>query len=391
VSLAASVPWQTQHARPRGDTAAWDRPLLLTICALTGLGLVMVGSASISIADRQTGDPFHYLILQGLTIVFGVVLGLIAIRLPLATWEKLGPALLLASIGLLAIVLIPGLGRTVNGSTRWLHLGPINVQVSEIAKFAIVVYLSGYLVRRGEEVRTTVAGFLKPMAVVAVLGLFLLAEPDFGTTVVIAATALGLMFLGGVRLWLFGVLVVGCIAAFAFLAVSSPYRLERLTAFTNPWADPFNSGYQLTQALIAFGRGDFLGVGLGGSVQKLFYMPEAHTDFLFAVLAEELGLLGVVVVIGLFSFFVWRAFQIGARAARAGIAFGSHLAFGIGLWLGMQAFINMGVNMGLLPTKGLTLPFMSYGRSSVIVVCVAVALLLRVDHEVRRRDQGRFA
>jgi cell division protein FtsW len=352
------------------------------------LGLVMVGSASIALADRQTGEPFYFLVRQAVTLGAGLSLGVTALRLPLATWERLGVPLLLLSIVLLAAVLIPGLGRTVNGSTRWLHLGPLNAQVSEIAKLAVVVYLAGYLVRRGEEVRTTVRGFLKPMAVIGVFALLLLAEPDFGATVVIAATAMGMMFLGGVRLWLFGILMALCTGAFAFLAISSPYRLERLTAFMNPWADPFNSGYQLTQALIAFGRGEWLGVGLGASVQKLFYMPEAHTDFLFAVLAEELGLLGVLLVVGLFCFFVWRAFQIGARAARAQLTFGSHVAFGIGLWLGMQAFINMGVNMGILPTKGLTLPLMSYGRSSILVVCVAIALLLRVDHEVRLRDPG---
>jgi cell division protein FtsW len=375
-------------ARHREERAAWDGMLLSALATLVLLGLVMVGSASISLADRQTGEPFYFLLRQAMTLGFGLMLGLIALRLPLSTWERLGAPLLLFSIVLLAAVLIPGLGRTVNGSTRWLHLGPLNAQVSEIAKLALVVYLAGYLVRRGEEVRTTVGGFLKPMAVVGVFALLLLAEPDFGATVVIVATAMGMMFLGGVRLWLFGVLLALCIGAFAFLAISSPYRLERLTAFTNPWADPFNSGYQLTQALIAFGRGEWLGVGLGASVQKLFYMPEAHTDFLFAVLAEELGLLGVLLVVALFSFLVWRAFQIGARAARAQLTFGSHLAFGIGLWLGIQAFINMGVNMGILPTKGLTLPLMSYGRSSILVVCVAVALLVRVDHEVRMRDVG---
>ena len=382
MSYATTFGAQTA-VRRRESPAQWDGPLLYTSFALLVLGLVMVGSASISLADRQTGEPFYYLMRQALTVGAGLVIGVLVLRLPLETWERFGAPLLVVSLALLAVILIPGLGRTVNGSTRWLHLGPLNIQVSEIAKLAMVVYLSGYLVRHGAEVRTTVKGFLKPMAVVGLFGSLLLAEPDFGAAVVIALTAMGMMFLGGVRLWLFGVLVTLCVGAFSFLAISSPYRLERLTGFMNPWADPFNSGYQLTQALIAFGRGDWLGVGLGASVQKLFYMPEAHTDFLLAVLAEELGLVGVLVVVALFAFFVWRAFQIGARAARAGLGFGSHLAFGIGLWLALQAFINMGVNMGLLPTKGLTLPLMSYGRSSMLVVCVAVALLLRVDHEVR--------
>lgn len=373
-----------------GDFAArrrppeWDTTLLGIVLLLLALGLVMVASASISLAERQTGDPFYYLIRQCASLGLGLLLALVALRIPLAGWERLGVPLLMVSLVLLAALLIPGLGRTVNGSTRWLALGPLSFQVSELAKLAMVVYLAGYLVRHGEAVRTTVGGFLKPMALLLLFAAMLLAEPDFGATVVIAATAMGMMFLGGVRLWLFGVLLLLAVGAFAFLAISSPYRLERLTAFMNPWADPFNSGFQLTQALIAFGRGEWVGVGLGGSIQKLFYLPEAHTDFVFAVLAEELGLLGVVVVVTLFTLLVGRAFQIGSRASRAGLTFGSHLAFGIGFWLALQAFINMGVNMGLLPTKGLTLPLMSYGRSSLLVICVAIALLLRVDRELRR-------
>jgi cell division protein FtsW len=230
-------------------------------------------------------------------------------------------------------------------------------------------------------VRESVKGFLKPMALVGLIGVLLLLEPDFGAAAVITATVLGMMFLGGVRLWQFGVLFLVMSAGMAALAISSPYRMARLTSFVNPWADPFNSGFQLTQALIAFGRGEWLGVGLGGSIQKLFYLPEAHTDFLFAVLAEELGLLGVVAVIALFAILVWRAFVIGQSAASAGNRFGAYTAYGIGMWLGLQAFINLGVNMGVLPTKGLTLPLMSYGGSSIVMSCVAVALLLRVSHE----------
>ncbi|MGE0082186.1 MAG: putative lipid II flippase FtsW [Thiohalomonadaceae bacterium] len=362
--------------------------MLLVIFALAGLGLVMVGSASVSIADRHTGEPFYFLTRQLMTLGGGMALAFVALRMPLDAWERLGMPMLVAATVLLALVLVPGLGRAANGSTRWLALGPLGFQVSEFAKLAAVVYVAGYLVRHEEAVRTTVGGFLKPLAVLGVMVLLLLLEPDFGATVVILSTVMGMLFLGGVRLWLFGLLVAFAAGAFVLLAVTSPYRMERLTTFTNPWADPFNSGYQLTQALIAFGRGEWFGVGLGGSIQKLFYMPEAHTDFLFAVMAEELGLAGVVAVILLFGFLAWRGFAIGRRASRAGLAFGGHLAFGITLWLAIQAFVNMGVNMGALPTKGLTLPLMSYGRSSMLVVCVAVALLLRVDHEVRRLELG---
>lgn len=376
------------HAAARRVPAAWDGVLLVTVFVLVGLGLVMVGSASVSIADRQTGDPFYYLSRQFMTLGAGLVIAYAILRVPLAFWERVGMPMLIVAGVLLALVLVPGLGRTVNGSTRWLSLGPVSFQVSEFAKIAAVVYTAGYLVRHDGAVRTTLAGFLKPLAVISVLAALLLLEPDFGATVVILATVMGMLFLGGVRLSLFGALVlIGGILLFG-LATASPYRMERLTTFTNPWADPFNSGYQLTQALIAFGRGDWFGVGLGGSVQKLFYMPEAHTDFLFAVLAEELGLLGVVSVILLFGFLAWRGFSIGRRASRAGLAFGGHLAFGITLWLALQAFVNMGVNMGALPTKGLTLPLMSYGRSSLLVVSIGIALLLRVDHEVRRLELG---
>jgi cell division protein FtsW len=376
------------HAAARRTPAAWDGPLVLVVCVLLGLGLVMVESASVSMADRQLGTPFFFLTRQLMTLGIGVLLGLIAVRMPLELWQRLGLPMLILATALLAIVLIPGLGRTANGSTRWLALGPLSFQVSEFAKLAVVVYMAGYLVRHQAAVRTTLGGFLKPLVLIAVPVVLLLLEPDFGATVVILATVMGMLFLGGVRLSLFGALVVAAGGLLAALAVSSPYRMERLTTFTNPWADPFNSGYQLTQALIAFGRGEWFGVGLGGSVQKLFYMPEAHTDFLFAVLAEELGLLGVAVVILLFAYLAWRGFNIGRRASRAGLTFAGHLAFGITLWLAIQAFVNIGVNMGALPTKGLTLPLMSYGRSSLLVVCIAIALLLRVDHEVRRLDGG---
>jgi cell division protein FtsW len=365
---------QTRHGRFPLDT--WT---LIAVVMLLALGLVMVGSASVSIAERQTGDAFYFLWRQAAFVFIGLAAGYIVLRMRLVYWERLGSWFLLFGLTLLVVVLL--IGREVNGSVRWLALGPFNLQPSELMKLFMVVYLAGYLVRRGDEVRASLKGFLKPMGLVAFMGVLLLAEPDFGAAAVITATVLGMMFLGGVRLWQFGLLFLVMGSAMGVLAYSSPYRLARLTSFANPWADPFNSGFQLTQALIAFGRGEWLGVGLGGSIQKLFYLPEAHTDFLYAVLAEELGLMGAVAVIALFGVLVWRAFVIGKTAAEAGNRFGGFLAYGLGLWLGLQAFINLGVNMGVLPTKGLTLPLMSYGGSSIVVSCVACALLLRVSHE----------
>lgn len=362
-----------------------DPWLLGAVFALLALGLVMVTSASISIAERQTGQPFYYLWRQAVFVTIGLLIGALVLRTRLVYWERLGPVLLL--FGLVLLVAVLGLGREINGSTRWLGLGLFNLQPSELMKLFIVIYLAGYLVRRGEEVRRSVKGFLKPMLLVGLIGGLLLAEPDFGAAAVITATVLGLMFLGGVRLWQFGVLFAGTLGAAAALVLTTPYRMARMTSFADPWADPFDSGFQLTQALIAFGRGEWWGVGLGGSVQKLFYLPEAHTDFLFAVLAEELGLMGVLVVVGLFALLVWRAFVIGHRAQQMGSNFAAYLSYGLGLWLGIQAFINLGVNMGVLPTKGLTLPLMSYGGSSIVVTCMACALLLRVSHEHSLQEQ----
>ncbi len=382
------VVWRRQKPLPLRRSqlqsfAAVDLPLLTVTIALLALGLLMVGSASISIADRQLGSPFYFLLRQSVYVGVGVLFAYMTLQVPLSVWERGGPLLLLLSMLLLLVVLVPGIGRTVNGSTRWLSLVIFNLQVSELAKLSLVVYLAGYLVRRGEEVRTTIKGFVKPLGVLALLAVLLLAEPDFGAVVVMGSTLMGMLFLAGVRLWLFGVLLSGAVGLLGVVAVASPYRLERLTTFLNPWADPFNSGFQLTQALIAFGRGDWFGVGLGASVQKLFYLPEAHTDFLFAVLAEELGLIGAVGVIILFVFLVWRAFTIGKAAAETGQHFGAYVSYGVALWIGLQTFINLGVNMGLLPTKGLTLPLMSYGGSSMLATCVAIGLLLRVERETR--------
>ncbi|MDX9740957.1 MAG: putative lipid II flippase FtsW [Gammaproteobacteria bacterium] len=360
-----------------------DTGLLWIALALLGIGMVMLASASLAVADRSLGQPYYYISRQTVFVLLGVAAGFVASRLPLALAERYGIVALLAAIGLLIIVLVPGIGKEVNGSTRWLSFGFFNLQPSEFAKLFTVIFLAGYLVRRGDELREERFGFVKPIALLALIGALLLAEPDFGTAAVLTATAMGMLFLAGARLWQFVMLLAFILGLLALLAISSPYRMARITAYLDPWADPFASGFQLTQALIAFGRGEWLGVGLGSSIQKLFYLPEAHTDFLMSVLGEELGLIGTLAVIVLFALLVVRAFAIGRRAEHANKPFGAYLAYGLGLWLGLQAFVNIGVNMGLLPTKGLTLPLMSYGGSSLIVSCIAVGLLLRINHETR--------
>ena len=357
-------------------------PVLIGISlALLCIGLVMMASASITVADRQIASPFYYLQRQAIAVGLGLLATFFMLKLRLVYWEKSGMILLALAFILVILVLVPGIGKTVNGSTRWIPIGVLNLQVSEVVKLFLMIYVAGYLVRHGEQVRSTLWGFLKPMIMVGLVCMFLLLEPDFGASVVIMATVLGMTFLSGARFIQFLSMMVLFGSAATLLIVSSPYRLQRLTTFVNPWADPFDSGFQLTQSLIAIGSGGWTGTGLGGSVQKLFYLPEAHTDFVFAVLAEELGFFGVVAVIGLFAALVFRSFMIARKAEQNGNLFSSYLAYGIGIWLGLQAFINMGVNMGVLPTKGLTLPLMSYGGSSLIVVCAAIGLLLRIHYE----------
>lgn len=381
MSTARLIPSYLTQPVGRAVVDPW---LATAVVAILGLGYVMVVSASLHIAAESYGNPWFYAIRQAIFIGLGLLAAGIAFRVPVAVWQRLGPWLLLTGLVMLVLVLIPGIGRTVNGATRWIDLGVFNLQVSELMKLAVIVYLAGYLVRRGEEVRTSLKGFLKPMAVMAIIAVLLLAEPDFGATAVILATAMAMMFIGGVRFWQFGALLGLVVSLMALMAVAAPYRMRRLTTFLDPWQDPFDSGFQLTQALIAIGRGEIFGVGLGSGVQKLSYLPEAHTDFLFSVMAEEFGLIGSLLVIGLFSLFVLRAFVIARSAENGKNPFAAYMAYGLALWLGMQAFINIGVNMGVLPTKGLTLPLMSYGGSSIVVCCVAVALLLRVDYETRR-------
>lgn len=361
----------------------YDRYLLFSVIALLVIGLLMITSASMAISERQFHQPFHFLMRQIFYIGIGFLMSWIVIRIRMVTWERLSGTLILASIFLLVIVMVPGVGRSLNGSSRWIGFGPFGLQVSEFVKLAVVLYMAGYLVRRYHEVQTQLIGFIKPMTILGIIGLLLLLEPDFGATVVIMVTALTMMYLAGVRLWQFAILLAFVAVSLAVLAVSSPYRMLRLTTFLNPWAHQFNSGYQLTQSLIAFGRGGIFGVGLGGSIQKLFYLPEAHTDFLFAVLAEELGLIGILAVIGLYIILVWRALAIGRRAQLAGHHFGGYIAYGFSIWLGMQAIVNMGVNAGLFPTKGLTLPLVSYGGSSILIVFIVIAILLRIDYESR--------
>ncbi len=372
-------------------------PVLLTIVmALLLGGFVILASASISISDSFADNPFFYVQRQLIAAVIGTVAGFVCLLIPMQFWEKFGLLVLMVGLALLIIVLLPGLGHEVNGATRWVRLGIINLQVSEPARLCFLVYLAGYLVRRNKSLREEFTGFLRPMIVLTLACILLLAEPDFGAAVVLLVTALAMMFVAGARIRDFLLFFSVALVAMAALAFASPYRMSRLTGFLDPWADPYASGFQLTQSLIAIGRGEWFGVGLGDSVQKLFYLPEAHTDFVFAVFAEEFGLAGSLLLITLFLALLWRVFKLAMRAADAERFFEAYLAVGLGTCLGIQAFINIGVNMGLLPTKGLTLPLISYGRSSLIITLICISLLLRIHHElavdakpVNRKDKKR--
>lgn len=364
--------------------AEWDFALLGVALAVAALGLIAVYSASITVAEQRIGDSEYYLRRQAMYLAVGLLGGYLVTQARIVLWHRLAGFLVLAATALLALVLMPGLGIEVNGASRWLGAGGLRLQPSELAKLAFLMFAAARLSEAD-----TPALLRERMGVILVslgiMGGLLLAEPDFGSFVVLSAATAGLLFLYGVRWLYFIALGATGAAALAALAVASPYRLARLTNFLHPWDDPFGAGFQLTQSLIAFGRGGWFGVGLGNSVQKLFYLPEAHTDFLLAVMAEELGLFVVLGVIGLFVFLVVRAFAIARRAALNGDGFAALLAYGLALTLGFQAFVNLGVNMGVLPTKGLTLPLMSYGGTSLVISCVQVALLLRIDHEQRVR------
>jgi cell division protein FtsW len=358
-----------------------DLVLLGCAIALLSIGFVMIASASMQIGASWNDSPFYFILRHGIFLGLALIVAFAVFNVPMSWWERNGWLLLALALLLLIVVLVPGIGRTVNGSTRWISFGPLNLQPSEVAKVFMLAYVAGYLVRRLDEVRSSWWGFVKPIVVMVFAAFLLLMEPDFGAVVVMMVSVVGIIFLSGVRVLHFFVLIGACLSAVAVLAVSQPYRLKRLTAYTDPWADQFNSGYQLTQSLIAFGRGEWTGVGLGNSIQKLFYLPEAHTDFVFAIIGEEFGLIGTLAVIGLFGVLVIRAMMIGFRAEAKGHLFGAYMAYGLALLIGCQALINLGVNTGLLPTKGLTLPFVSYGGSSLIMSCIMAAILLRVDLE----------
>ncbi|MEI7430333.1 MAG: putative lipid II flippase FtsW [Betaproteobacteria bacterium] len=376
---------------PRRMPAEVDLTLLWSGLILLVIGMVMVYSASIAIAEagRFTGNhPTYYLLRHGVFLVIGLVAAGCAFQVPLSTWQRMAPWLFVVGFVLLALVLIPGVGRDVNGARRWLSFGFANLQPSELMKLFAVIYAADYTVRKMPHMHDLKKAFL-PMAVAMVaVGILLLKEPDFGAFVVIISVAIGILFLGGMRARLFAILMIVLMVAFAVLIIVSPYRRDRIFGFMDPWSDAFGRGYQLSHALIAFGRGELFGVGLGASVEKLFYLPEAHTDFLLAVIAEELGFFGVVAVIVLFGLLIQRAFVIGRQAVALDRLYPALVAQGIGIWIGVQGFINMGVNMGLLPTKGLTLPLMSFGGSGILANCVALAILLRVDWENRQLMRG---
>ncbi|MDP3637215.1 MAG: putative lipid II flippase FtsW [Azonexus sp.] len=376
---------------PRRPLAEIDYALLWSVLILLFAGMVMVYSASIAIAEggRFTNhQPAYYLVRHGVFLCVALVAAAVAFQVPLSLWQKYAPYLFMIGVFLLAIVLIPGIGRDVNGARRWLPLGIANLQPSELMKLFAVLYAADYTVRKINVMHDLKQAFLPLFGAMVVVGVCLLKEPDFGAFVVIIAITMGILFLGGLKARLFALLIIGLLLAFAVMIIVSPYRRDRVFGFMDPWADAFGRGYQLSHSLIAFGRGELFGVGLGGSIEKLFYLPEAHTDFLLAVIAEELGFVGVLAVIALFALIVQRAFAIGRQCVQLDRLYPALVAMGVGIWIGVQSFINMGVNMGLLPTKGLTLPLMSFGGSGILANCIALAILLRVDWENRQLMRG---
>lgn len=368
---------RTQYSRKQLN-GSYDLWLIFSLIGLVCFGLLMVASASMVISDKQFGYPFYYLFRQFAFLGVGLVVAIVASRFSVETWQRYSPFLLLLALLLLIAVLVPGIGHVVNGSRRWISFGVISLQVSEVVKLCFILYLASYISRYEEQIQTQFQGFIKPLAILGIVGVLLLMEPDFGSLAVLSMTVLIMLFLAGVRLMPFVGLFTFMVLAMSALAILSPYRLERLTTFLNPWHNAFGSGYQLTQSLIAFGRGGFFGVGLGNSIQKLFYLPEAHTDFIFAVVAEELGLIGELLLILLFFIVVYRIFLIGRRSDDL---YGAFVCYGGSLWLSLQTLINIGVNTGLLPTKGLTLPFISYGGSSLLVNCLLIGIISRISKE----------
>ena len=377
--------------KPRVPVSELDPALVWSAATLLTLGLVMVYSASIATAEGSAYTGYqadYFLVRHAMFLGVGLLAGLIVFRVPMVQWQRMASWLFLIGVILLVITLIPGIGHKVGGGRRWLPLGPVTLQASELMKLFVAIYAADYTVRKLDVMGSFKKGFLPMIGVIFLVGCLLLFEPDFGAFVVIASIAFGVLFLGGVNIRVFLLLGLAAVVGFALLVWVQPYMRARLLGFMDPWADPFGDGYQLTHALIAFGRGEWLGVGLGGSIEKLFYLPESHTDFLLAVIAEELGFVGICVVVGLFALLVQRAFVIGREAIRLERYFPGLVAQAIGLWIGAQAFISMGVNMGLLPTKGLTLPLMSYGGSALLANCLALAILLRIDWETRILKRG---
>lgn len=379
------------QSRERRIVPEYDQVLIWVTLALLGLGLVMVYSASIAIAEASDAvghQSTYYLFRQGAFITVSLIAGYVAFQVPMEWWQKMAPHLFVFALVLLVLVLIPGVGRNINGSQRWLSLFVVNLQPSELMKLFTAMYVADYAVRKSGQMDSFVKGFLPMVAAMVLVGFLLLREPDFGAFAVVAAISISILWLGGLNIKIFAALLTILPVAIYFLIVSSPYRLERVVGSLNPWDDPFGKGYQISHALIAFGRGEWFGVGLGASVEKLLYLPEAHTDFLFAVIAEELGFIGVVTVLALFSWLVIRAFAIGKEATANERYFSSLLAQGLGVWIGIQAIINIGVNMNVLPTKGLTLPLLSFGGSGILANCIAIAVLLRIDYENKRIQKG---
>ncbi|WP_133470109.1 cell division protein FtsW [Paraglaciecola marina] len=367
--------------QPQDKFRPYDLTLLLLAIALMSIGLVVVTSASMPAAERIFHNPFHIAIRHSIYIVLAMIAAMIVMQIPMRWWSMSNVWLLLSAIILLIAVL--AVGRTINGSTRWLVVGPITIQAAEPAKLYFFCYLAGYLVRRHEDVTESVKGFLKPLAVFFVLAVLLLAQPDLGTVVVMLFTTIGLLFLAGAKLWQFFSLAIAGVLAVVSLVYAEEYRIKRITSFLDPWADPFGSGYQLTQSLMAYGRGDIFGQGLGNSLQKLEYLPEAYNDFIMAILAEELGFAGVLSVLVIMLCIVMKAMRIGHLALGKERPFEGYLAYSIGIWFSLQTAVNVGASAGILPTKGLTFPLFSYGGSSIIIMSIATALLLRIDFEMR--------
>lgn len=372
----------SQHELRLPARLEMDWVLLALVFTLASVGILMVASASMSISESYYDDPWYMLKKHCILLAMGIVGAAIIASIPIRFWQQYAWVLLILTFVLLALVLVPGIGRRVNGSQRWFVLGPISIQASEVAKLLMVMFFASYLSRRHEELKSSWQGVAKPMAILCGIILLLLLEPDFGGSVVLAGAIFAMMFIAGMKLWQFGILIGLASSAMTMIAIFSPYRLQRLVTFLDPWADQYDSGYQLTQSLIAFGQGEWLGVGLGRSVQKLFYLPDAHTDFIFAIVAEEFGLLGAIVVVALFAAIIFRMLRLSKRAMLHNNGFVSLAAFGIAVLFTTQAFINMGVASGLLPTKGLTLPFISYGGSSILISCAFIGIILRLDWEM---------